>query len=291
MVVCLINLVTEKNNQMPCGKFYVAYQVGVVSVLLKPLLWTLGVSKINYPKLRINDVIGSYKPTRDVSGTAPLVVCNHSSWLDMFFFMMKNVSFLAKNEMAKTPILGVFATARQCLFLTRESEQDRHKVMEMINERTKRVVSHGDVSPILIFPEGTVTNGRCLMSFKKGAFVTGDPIKIFVLKYNSDPLSFTWSISNINSMHAILLSMTQLHTTVDMIEFEDNFDPHWIYQTKNVRQDSEDAWKEVAAAVKGLMAFAGNMHVDETTLRNLKDLKATSREYNQTLVDQKFKTR
>jgi 1-acyl-sn-glycerol-3-phosphate acyltransferase len=260
------------------------WQVGIFKIFLRPILWSFGITRINYPKLRINDVIGSYKPTRDVSGTAPLVVSNHISWLDMFFYLMVNVSFLSKSEMAKVPFVGTFATARQCLYITRESESDRSKVMEMIIERARRVISHDDISPLLIFPEGTVTNGKSLMSFKRGAFSTGYPIKIYVLKYNTEPLSLSWSLSNMNSLHTMLLSLTQLWNTIDFIEYEDNFDPHWVYQTKQVRQDHEDSWKEVAAVVKKLMAFAGNLHTDETTHRDLKDLLKSSHEYNAQLL-------
>lgn len=39
--------------------------------------------------------------------------------------------------------------------------------------------------PILIFPEGTTTNGQCLIDFKRGAFVPGVPVKPVVLKYPS----------------------------------------------------------------------------------------------------------
>lgn len=255
---------------------------------MRPLLWAYGVTKIKYSKLRINDLIASYKPTRDVSGTAPLVVCNHSSWLDMFFFLMFNVSFLSKSAVAKLPIVGMFATARQCLFLNRESETDRNQVMEMISTRTKRVVSHNDISPLLIFPEGTTTNGRALMSFKKGAFANCDPIKIYVLKYNTEPLSFVWSISNMNSLHVMLLSLSQLWNTIELLEYEDNFDPYWIYQTKNLDRTDPEAWRSVASAVKSLMAFAGNFHEDDTTLRSLQELVKESQVYNESLMTDKL---
>lgn len=264
--------VTAQNNQTPRGKFYLHWQVGVFKIFLRPLLWCLGITWINYKSLRITDVIGNYKPTRDVSGTAPIVVSNHTSWLDMFFYLMFNVSFLSKSAVAKIPYIGMYAVARQCLFLDRGSEEDRSKVMGLIKNRTERIKTHDDVSPLLIFPEGTVTNGRTLMSFKKGAFVTGDPIKIYVLKYNTDPLQFVWSISNMNALFTVIFGMSQLHNTIDFIQYEDNLDPLWVYASNQIDSKSEDAWLEVAKTVKSLMAFAGGLHCDESTHRKLAEL-------------------
>jgi len=37
--------------------------------------------------------------------------------------------------------------------------------------------------PILIFPEGTTTNGQCLIEFKRGAFVPGVTVQPIILRY------------------------------------------------------------------------------------------------------------
>jgi lysophosphatidylcholine acyltransferase/lyso-PAF acetyltransferase len=37
--------------------------------------------------------------------------------------------------------------------------------------------------PIVIYPEGTTTNGKHIISFKKGAFEAFFPIKMFLLNY------------------------------------------------------------------------------------------------------------
>lgn len=37
--------------------------------------------------------------------------------------------------------------------------------------------------PILIFPEGTTTNGHCLIDFKRGAFVPAVTVQPIVIKY------------------------------------------------------------------------------------------------------------
>lgn len=283
LVMKLAFNVNVKNNQTPRGNFYLFWQVGVFKIFMRPLLWSFGITWIHHRKLRITDVLASYKPVRDVRGQAPIVVSNHTSWMDMFFYLMFNVSFLSKAAVAKTPYVGMYAVARQCLFLDRESEEDRSKVMSLIQQRTERVVSHGDVSPLLIFPEGTVTNGRSLMSFKRGAFVTGDPIKIFTLKYNTAPLQFVWSISNMNALFTVIFGMCQPFNTLELTEYEDNFDPQWVYKTKQIDQHDEAAWIEVAKVVKQLMAFAGGLRQEETSHRNLIELLDISKRFNESL--------
>lgn len=257
----------------------------------RPFIWLVGVTWIKRTKLRINDVIASYKPVKDASKTAPLVVSNHTGWFDMFFYLMHNISFLAKKEIANAPIVGTIATLRQCLYLDRECPENRNITMKMINDRIQKVNDGEPIPPLLIFPEGTVTNGRSLMSFKKGAFVSGDLIKIYALKYNTEPLSYVWSISNINTFFSVLISLSQLINTIELIEYEDNFDPHWVYQTKKISPTDEESWKEVAAVVKSLMAFAGNFQTDETTTRDLNQLSKESAQYNKTLIEEEAKLR
>ena len=55
--------------------------------------------------------------------------------------------------------------------------------MEAINRRANNVQKGLKFPPISLFPEGTVSNGRHLLSFKKGAFASLNPIKMIIIKY------------------------------------------------------------------------------------------------------------
>lgn len=50
-------------------------------------------------------------------------------------------------------------------------------------ERGKLLSEGKKLPPICVFPEGTVSNGNYLLSFKKGAFEPKLPIKIILLEY------------------------------------------------------------------------------------------------------------
>ena len=93
---------------------------------------------------------------------------------------------MAKEDVAHTFFIGMFAVARQSIFINRESMEDRHHVIDLIKKRSDLIKHNEHIAPLLIFPEGTVSNGRTLMTFKRGAFLTGDLLKIYTLKYNAD---------------------------------------------------------------------------------------------------------
>jgi len=59
--------------------------------------------------------------------------------------------------------------------------------------------------PILIFPEGTTTNGKYIISFKTGAFVGGHPVKPVCIRYLAQHFSPTWeSIGGIQHIFKLL---------------------------------------------------------------------------------------
>lgn len=279
---------SQKTTQKPMGGFFYFYMVGMFKILNPFLLRCMGITSVVKRKLRINDVIANYRPIQDTKHRAPIYVSNHVSAIDQYYFMDQEVSFVAKAAVAKIPCFNILAFCRQCLFIERESKEKRDQMMDAIRTRAERVRTHGDVPSVFIFPEGTTGNGNTLLSFKKGAFATGDRIKIFCLKYNSIPLAYTMSIANAETIYSMLLSMSQLRNTVEVIEFEDAFDPQWVYATKNIKPDDEHAWEEVAKVVKSLIMFAGNFHSTEETFRDHLELMKSWPELNAKALGRHF---
>jgi 1-acyl-sn-glycerol-3-phosphate acyltransferase len=274
--------VTLKNNQAPRGKLYVWLIVNSYFII-RAILWSFGFIWKKGSTMRINDVFSDYQPIQDVR-IAPIVVSNHCSFVDMMFYLTKNVSFLSKKAVAHTPILGLHAIARQSIFLNRDDEKDRNKVLELIKERTRRVREKEDLSPLLIFPEGTITNGRVLMGFKKGAFFSGDPIKIYAVRYNTDSQLIA-SMININPIKQLLRTCCQLYNEFELMEFEDHFDPEWTYQKHGITKEDPRAWEYVAADVKALMAFITGFNTSEDTYRETLEFEKDSLEIKDPLIE------
>lgn len=58
-------------------------------------------------------------------------------------------------------------------------------VSTMVKQRMQDMVAGRlpGARPVLLFPEGTTTNGRYLLPFKTGAFLAGLPVKPVVMRY------------------------------------------------------------------------------------------------------------
>jgi lysophosphatidylcholine acyltransferase / lyso-PAF acetyltransferase len=60
-----------------------------------------------------------------------------------------------------------------------------------VNELKARS-SNIDYPQILIFPEGTTTNGSALISFKNGAFYPSKPVQPFVVRLPNENYDLSW---------------------------------------------------------------------------------------------------
>lgn len=123
----------------------------------------------------------------------------------------------------------------------------------MLETRAK-LASEGKISPLCVFAEGTVSNGRSLMKFKKGAFVGDTPIKVMAMKYG-DESNFSLSISNINIITCIVLTLCQPSITLEIHEMDQDFDPKYSFARRGIKQEGEHAWEHVASDVKSIMSI------------------------------------
>ena len=90
-------------------------------------------------------------------GGAPIWVANHLSWLDPLVLLSLRPSLvLAKAEVAEYPFIGALAQRHGLRFVRRESLASRAAALRGLSE----VMESGD--PILLFPEGTTTQGSGL---------------------------------------------------------------------------------------------------------------------------------
>lgn len=249
------------------------------------LIWYLtGTWVIKKTKVRINDLIAEYKPIQNTD-VAPVAVANHCGWFEIAFLFSMGYSFLMKKSLTQNPIVSAFSKPVKCLSIERGEDKDREKVKEDIHHRVKCIMRGDPLKPLLIFAEGTVSNGKDLLSFKKGPFMDGAPLKIFALKYDLDYNRVCGSIANIDGGLIMLIIFSQLVNRMEIIEFEDNLDPQWVYKKYNVQKEDENAWEYVAKEVKDLIAFAGGFGKTEYSFRQVNDFYKASKEYNKKLVE------
>lgn len=125
---------------------------------------------MNNLALRIKD---SCPKLEDQKIKAPIIISNHSCWFDTFYIALKYspVSFVAKHDIQYWPIIGPLSKAINCIFVKRESENDRNSVRELIKQRIDDFYTgKSHAFPLVIYPEGTTSNNRVILNFKSGAF-------------------------------------------------------------------------------------------------------------------------
>ena len=101
-------------------------------------------------------------------GRGQMLISNHISWLDI---MAVNGAFpgrfVAKDDVAKWPVVGYLATQAQTVYVSRNRGiKGNSAKIAGVTEALK----NGDT--VTIFPEGTSTEGREILPFKPSFFQT-----------------------------------------------------------------------------------------------------------------------
>ena len=104
---------------------------------------------------------------REHSRDSRLVVANHVSWVDIFVLssLLPSV-FVTSVELKRTFFLGMLARISGCLFVERRSPSGLRREIGSITG----VLQNG--IRIVLFPEGTTSNGETVRAFKGSLFDT-----------------------------------------------------------------------------------------------------------------------
>jgi 1-acyl-sn-glycerol-3-phosphate acyltransferase len=109
---------------------------------------------------------------------APLLIAsNHTSWLDITVLggLIKPLSFVAKSEVARWPVLGLLARLQRTIFIDRT----RRMHTGAVTEEAGRRVAKGEV--VVLFAEGTTGDGNRILPFRSALLgaaenVTGEAL-------------------------------------------------------------------------------------------------------------------
>jgi 1-acyl-sn-glycerol-3-phosphate acyltransferase len=117
-----------------------------------------------------------------LSQESVMYVANHISWLDIHLLAsLFPVKFIAKAEVRKWALFGWFARNIGTLFVDRTEKKDSLRIIHEITS----CLNQGE--SVCFFPEGTTTDGTCLLQFKpslfQGAIDAGVNIRPFLIQY------------------------------------------------------------------------------------------------------------
>jgi 1-acyl-sn-glycerol-3-phosphate acyltransferase len=145
------------------------------------------------------------------------VISNHSSFADILYISSKTApSFLSKETVKNYWFVGYISYALNTIYLDRTSKDNREQALKLINERIRKIQKSESFFPMALFPEGTATNGRTLINFKKGAFGENAVIKPYIIKPSYDP--YPMANSAINIILHMALSFTFLKCDLYCLE-------------------------------------------------------------------------
>ncbi len=125
-----------------------------------------------------------------VEGVPPpegsLVVSNHLSYLDIpVLGSVFPLVFVAMAELRRWPLWGIAASVGGTIFVDRATKRDVLRVRREMGEAMGR----GD--RVVVFPEGTSTEGRTIIPFKSAlladAAAAGTPVYWLTLSYRTPP--------------------------------------------------------------------------------------------------------
>lgn len=110
-------------------------------------------------------VHGALEPRRPL-----MLACNHASWKDILVLgAVADVVFIAKMEVSEWPVFGTLAKLQKSIFVVREQKR---RTGDQVNEIAERMA---DSEIVVLFPEGTTSDGNRLLEVKSSLSVPPPP--------------------------------------------------------------------------------------------------------------------
>ncbi|CAN1163725.1 Lysophospholipid acyltransferase LPEAT1, partial [Linum perenne] len=184
------------------------------------------------------------------------IVSNHVSYVDILYHMSSSfTSFVAKRSVAKLPLIGLVSKCLGCVFVQRESRSSDFKgVAGIVTERIKEAQENEYAPMMMLFPEGTTTNGDFLLPFKTGGFLAGAPVIPVILRYPYQRFSVAWD--SISGVRHVILLLCQIVNYLEVIRLP-------VYYPS---QEEKDDPKLYADNIRRLMAREGNLVMSDIGL-------------------------
>lgn len=196
------------------------------------------------------------RPQPDESQRPRVIVSNHVSYLDILYHMSASFpSFVAKRSVGKLPFIGIISKCLGCVYVQRESKSSDFKgVSGVITERIHEAHQNKNCPTMLLFPEGTTTNGDYLLPFRTGAFLAKLPVLPVILKYPYRRFSPAWD--TISGVRHVFLLLCQFVNYLEVIRLP-------VYYPS--QQEMEDP-RLYASNVRKFMASEGNLILSDIGL-------------------------
>lgn len=205
---------------MPLPKWRKVLLQGMFPIARSILFFSFGVYSIHTKHHPFSDEV----PLQRVSPSkAYVIVSNHLGYIDVLVLLCKyKGSFVAKGDLESAPVIGRLARALQCMFVRKGrslTTQLIARVQATYTCHRKRVACTGCpscMSKLVIFPEGTTTNGTGMVPFRTGIFNAGLPVQPVCVQFPHRHFNISWE--TIRFREHLFRTMTQFQNNATVIE-------------------------------------------------------------------------
>ncbi|CAL4963955.1 unnamed protein product [Urochloa decumbens] len=216
--------------------------------LSRAMLFVFGFYWIRETDRRIPNAEDVDQDQPEELGRPGAIVSNHVSYVDILYHMSASFpSFVAKS-VSRLPLVGLISKCLGCIFVQRESKSSGSKgVSGAVTERVLEVCKDKNTPLMLLFPEGTTTNGDYLLPFKTGAFLASAPVQPVILRYPYRRFSPAWD--SMDGARHVFLLLCQFVNYMEVVRLP-------VYYPSE--QEKKDP-KLYANNVRKLIAMEGNL--------------------------------
>lgn len=189
-------------------------------------------------------------------------IINHCTWIDPFAHSyIYQGSFIAKKSMTKIPLIKALSNYNQTFYLDRINKEERNKIAQEIIDRQKHIMENPSHRRMIIYPEGTVSSGKHILQFKRGAFVSLCPIKPYIEMIDHDPnVSISTGILSI-PLHIIVCSCYLYHH-IQYIELPVIVPTEYMFKTYALF--GKDNWEIYMEVCRRIMSEISGLQLSET---------------------------
>ena len=169
---------------------------------------------------------------------------------------LNSSGFLSKDETKNVFLVGTIAKGINCLFVKRESEADRARIFVELEKRQKDFYEGKILTPLCIFPEGTTTNGKYILKFKKGAFYSLLPIKPQLILLD-DNLNYSVAIGVSTTVANYFRSLCYFGCKMNLCELPVIRPTEYMW--KNYSDLGSEKWEIFAEVTRKIMCEIGRL--------------------------------
>lgn len=156
-------------------------RTGIVGAHVIPDWWHRRVVRALGLRIHVRGVLSAKRPL--------LVASNHVSWVDiMVLGSLGSMTFIAKSDMARWPVIGWLVTLQRTVFVDRDNTRRSAEQADEIGRR----MAGGEA--VVLFAEGTTGDGNFLLPFKSSLFGAADvALKQGAEVVNIQPVSIAYT--------------------------------------------------------------------------------------------------